>query len=99
MIRDIIYNIQDYINEILVNKLHKPYMCKDLHIFKINRIVTQLQDVTVDDSIDKMNITQRTYVTDIITNKDYVIPSAVLSEEEAEKVNVQYRVYTMSIPL
>lgn len=99
MIKDIIYNIQDYINEILVNKLHKPFIVQDLHIFKINRIVTQLQDVTVDDSIDNINITQRTYVTNIITNKDYMIQSSVLSEEEARKVNVSYSVYTMSIPL
>lgn len=98
-VKDIVYSIEDYINDILINKLHKQYILHDKHIFKIRYVVTRLEDVMVDDELHQAKIKQYTRVTDVLTNKEHVIYTAVLSEEECNNLNVPYIVRTSSLPL
>lgn len=101
MIKTLFYNIQDVINNILINKLHKPYILHNEHIFKINHISISLIDCTTDDDtyLNKASIQTRTYVTNIFNKKDYVIPMNILSEEEANKCNIETHINTLTIPV
>ena len=99
MFKELQYNIEDYINNLLVNRLHKPYIVHDMHLFKINRISVNLIDLCMDDNeIQDAKVTIKTFVTDVITRKGYIIPMPVLEQDEALKVNVPYSVSTVSIP-
>ena len=99
ILKQIVCNIQDNINEFLINKVKTPHIIHNAHVFRIEHIVTRLQDVQIDDDIVDAGIKQYTMCTDVLTNKDYVIPLAVLTEEECNNVQVPYIVRTTTLPL
>jgi len=101
MIKTLFYNIQDIINNILINRLHKPYILHNEHIFKVNNINYYLIDTVIDNdaTLNTAKIKCRTFCTDIITKEDYIFNQYILSQDEIEKCNIKTSSHTITIPL